>query len=69
MARRGGLERVLLTGGCFQNALLVRLVRERLEQGGFRPYSPQAFPPNDGAIALGQAYVAALSADGLPSGS
>jgi hydrogenase maturation protein HypF len=68
MARHGGLERVLLTGGCFQNALLVRLVRQRLEEGGFRPYSPQLFPPNDGAIALGQAFVASFSVGGPASG-
>ena len=58
MARHAGPSRVLLTGGCFQNALLLHLVREALGAGGFHPHSPQAFPPNDGAISLGQAYLA-----------
>ncbi|BDU73223.1 carbamoyltransferase HypF [Mesoterricola silvestris] len=59
MARAAGKEEVLLTGGCFQNALLTRLVREALAREGFRPLSPAAFPPNDGALSLGQAAVAA----------
>lgn len=59
MARAGNREQVLLTGGCFQNALLTRLVREALAREGFQPLSPEAFPPNDGAISLGQAAVAA----------
>lgn len=61
MARAAGKEQVLLTGGCFQNALLTRLVREALAREGFRPLSPEAFPPNDGAISLGQAAVAAAT--------
>jgi hydrogenase maturation protein HypF len=64
-ARHAGRERVLLTGGCFQNGLLTRLVRAGLAAGGFQPFSPMAFPPNDGAISLGQAAVAAWS-DGSP---
>jgi hydrogenase maturation protein HypF len=59
MARRGGLETVILSGGCFQNALLVHLVRERLAGERFLPILPQAFPANDGALSLGQAAVAA----------
>ena len=58
MARHGNLPRVLLSGGCFQNALLAEGVRRRLLQGGFQVFSPREFPPNDGAIALGQAAVA-----------
>ena len=59
MAREAGLPRVVLAGGCFQNALLVGLVRERLAAEGFQPHSPASFPPNDGAISLGQAFHAA----------
>jgi hydrogenase maturation protein HypF len=64
MARHAGLPEVVLTGGCFQNALLVALVRQRLEEGGYRPHSPRCFPPNDGAISLGQAVIAARQAVG-----
>ncbi|HUI08903.1 MAG TPA: Sua5/YciO/YrdC/YwlC family protein, partial [Bacteroidota bacterium] len=59
VARRVARERVVLSGGCFQNRyLLERLVR-RLTEEGFRPYWHQRVPPNDGGIALGQITVAA----------
>lgn len=58
-ARRGGLEQVVLCGGCFQNALLTKLSCDRLRAAGFMVHVPRAFPPNDGAISLGQAWVAA----------
>lgn len=58
-ARHAALPDVVLCGGCFQNALLTRLVRERLAREGFRVHLPAAFPANDGAISLGQAWVAA----------
>lgn len=61
MARRGGCRQVVLSGGCFQNALLTARVRASLEAAGFEPISPVAFPPNDGAISLGQAALAALA--------
>jgi hydrogenase maturation protein HypF len=49
---------VVLSGGCFQNRVLVERTVARLEARGFRPYWHQRFPPNDGGIALGQAYAA-----------
>ena len=58
-ARHAGLEDVLLSGGCFQNALLTGLVQDRLQAAGFRVLRHRAFPPNDGCISLGQAAVAA----------
>jgi len=62
VAQRAGLERVALTGGCFQNAYLAEHAVERLRDGGFRPYWHQRIPPNDGGIALGQ--IAAVLAQG-----
>ena len=59
VAERAALPRVVLTGGCFQNVLLVRLVRHRLEQAGFTVYTHQQVPPNDGGLALGQVMIAA----------
>jgi hydrogenase maturation protein HypF len=50
----------VLTGGCFQNALLTRRVYNRLHKAGFSVYPHRDAPPGDGGIALGQIYVAAL---------
>lgn len=58
MAGRVGLPQVVLTGGCFQNALLVDLARERLESAGFVALTHRQVPANDGGLALGQAVIA-----------
>jgi hydrogenase maturation protein HypF len=52
---------VLLTGGCFQNRLLAELCVAALRERGFTSLLPERFPPNDGAIALGQLYAGLLS--------
>lgn len=54
VARRVGEERVVLSGGCFQNKYLTERTVPRLEGEGFHPYWQQRVPPNDGGIALGQ---------------
>ena len=54
VARRTGQERVVLSGGCFQNRYLTERAVGRLQSEGFRPYWHQRIPPNDGGIALGQ---------------
>jgi hydrogenase maturation protein HypF len=64
VAQEAGLERVILTGGCFQNAYLLRLAQHRLAEAGFTVYSHCLAPPNDGGLSLGQAVVAAHHADG-----
>jgi hydrogenase maturation protein HypF len=58
-ARHGGVADVVLCGGCFQNALLLDLAGSRLAEAGFQVHIPRRYPPNDGAISLGQAWVAA----------
>ncbi len=53
-----GLNRVVLTGGCFQNALLTRRLLDRLAEDDFEVFAHRLVPPNDGGISLGQAVVA-----------
>jgi len=61
MAASIGVERVALTGGCFQNKYLTEHTIRRLQLAGFRPYWHQRIPPNDGGIAVGQAAAAIRS--------
>ena len=63
VAQRADVPQVVLSGGCFQNALLGDRVRRRLLQAGFSVYTHRRVPPGDGGIALGQVWVA-LSASG-----
>jgi len=54
-----GLTRVCLSGGTFQNALLVELTVERLQRSGFEVFLHSRVPSNDGGLSLGQAVIAA----------
>ncbi|MBS3899098.1 MAG: carbamoyltransferase HypF [Dethiobacter sp.] len=54
-----GLEKVVLSGGSFQNRFLLSSLRRRLSASGFTVYSHRQVPANDGGLALGQALVAA----------
>lgn len=56
--KRTGLNTVALSGGCYQNQLLLRLSQQRLEADGFCVLKHSLLPPNDGGIALGQAVAA-----------
>ena len=52
------LNRVCLSGGCFQNALLLEGCLETLRRDGFEVFSHREVPANDGGISLGQAAIA-----------
>jgi len=59
VAHAAGCSRIVLTGGCFQNALLTERVRQRLQEARFEAYMHHEIPPGDGGIALGQILIAA----------
>ena len=52
------LRRVALSGGVFQNRLLLNRAVRLLEAAGFEVFTHSRVPPNNGGIALGQAVVA-----------
>lgn len=54
VARQAKLSRVVLAGGCFQNACLLESTITALEGAGFQVFWPCRIPPNDGGLALGQ---------------
>jgi len=53
-----GVNRVALSGGVFQNALLLARVERLLRERDLFVYTNQQVPANDGGISLGQALVA-----------
>lgn len=53
-----GLATVALSGGCFQNLLLLEWTVQGLRAQGFQVLTHSLIPPNDGGIALGQAAAA-----------
>ena len=59
IAERLKKERIILSGGCFQNKYLTERTITVLKRKGFRPYWHQRIPPNDGSISLGQIVGAA----------
>jgi hydrogenase maturation protein HypF len=60
-ARAGGIETVVLSGGVFQNRLLLERTSKLLTEAGMRVLVPERLPANDGGISYGQAAVAAAS--------
>jgi hydrogenase maturation protein HypF len=60
----GAVDDIVLSGGVFQNRLLLERTAERLRAAGLRPLVPERLPPNDGAISYGQAAIAAAGGSG-----
>jgi hydrogenase maturation protein HypF len=61
LRERTGLGVVALSGGVFQNLLLLKGAAVRLESMNFRVLLHSRVPCNDGGISLGQAVVAAAT--------
>ena len=60
-AAERGLDTVVLSGGVFQNRLLLEQTAARVGEHGLEVLRPERLPPNDGGIAYGQAAVAAAT--------
>ena len=59
LAEKESAKAIVLTGGVFQNRLLLEGVLRRLESADVPVLAPTRFPANDGGISLGQAAIAA----------
>ncbi len=68
LADATGLKQVALSGGVFQNAILLTGLMKGLEANGFTVYTHQKVPCNDGGLSLGQAVAAAaMIQEGVPT--
>ena len=61
VCRTEGLDTVILSGGVFQNELLVEDLRNMLHHQPLKLWTNHAVPPNDGGISLGQAALATFA--------
>ncbi len=57
-AQKTGISKVVMSGGCFQNVILLEKTVRLLRAQGLQPYWHQRVPPNDGGISLGQIALA-----------
>jgi hydrogenase maturation protein HypF len=58
-AEAHGIDAIVLSGGVFQNSLLLERTSAAVAAGGLRVLVPELLPPNDGGVSYGQAAVAA----------
>ena len=58
---KSGLDTVALSGGCFQNTLLLGMTDKLLTERGFKVLKHSMIPPNDGGIAIGQALYGVMN--------
>jgi hydrogenase maturation protein HypF len=65
VADRAGLKTVVLSGGCFQNRLLLERTVACLNEGGFQPVWHRRVPTHDGGLSLGQIAAALYFKRGL----
>ena len=60
-----GIEQVAMSGGAFQNRTLLTGLTRALSDEGFRVYSHEKVPTNDGGLSLGQAVCAGMRYSGV----
>ena len=65
-ARNSDAQRVALSGGVFQNALLLSRVEQLLRERELVVYTNHQVPANDGGISLGQALIAGSQSEAVP---
>ena len=68
LKNKSKINEVVLSGGVFQNKLLLRLSSDLLYKEGFQVFTHQSLPCNDSTISLGQAVIAGCAAKRLNSG-
>jgi len=59
ISKKSGLNRVVLSGGVFQNSILLEGFIKGIKKRGLEVFTHIKVPSNDGGISLGQAVVAA----------
>lgn len=62
-----GIDTVVLSGGCFLNKILSEGLIHQLSALNFQVLFPRQAPPNDGGLALGQAWLGGLLSGNLPN--
>jgi hydrogenase maturation protein HypF len=62
LSRESGVRTLVLSGGVFQNDLLLADIKSMLKSANLQIWTNSAVPPNDGGISLGQAALAVFSA-------
>ncbi|MFC1559795.1 carbamoyltransferase HypF [Candidatus Margulisiibacteriota bacterium] len=65
--KKNKLNKVCLSGGCFQNKYLTEKLTAALQKNKFKVYTHSLVPPNDGGISLGQAAIASARLRGRSS--
>jgi hydrogenase maturation protein HypF len=68
LRERHGVNNVCLSGGTFQNVLLLSEASAMLKRSGFEVFLHAQVPPNDGGVSLGQAVIGAAYLEKTQSG-
>lgn len=62
LRKRSGINKIVLTGGVFQNRYLANRSEMMLKKGGFKVYTHSSVPANDSGIPIGQIAIAGARA-------